>query len=548
MISKATEKNWQKLRTDSQGKLVSRANKRCSTKKIEPTEYVSNVDNLGIIRDLVTQINVPIPSAIFSLGINLLKKANLYNKNHVLTTLKEYKDISINKYLTQVSLPDDEHDILGVVYQMLLTEGEKNIMGSYYTPKSVVTNMVKNFSFSNNETFLDPCCGSGIFLTTVSVKHPSQVFGIDKDHIAVLIAKINLLLKYRKISFTPQVYNWDFLNKSILHKFDYIATNPPWGSKIEAGKESFSLIFKKSFSLLTQKGIIKFLFPEAILNVRSHKNIRKFMLDNGLTSIYLYDGLFSGVVTKYVDIECRNNCKVDSFLLNNKQVIPINSISKSVNYVFNFLNAKDLAIIKKVKTKGIYSLDNSIWGLGIVTGDNKSKLYKEFSKGMEKIYTGKEIQPYSLKPAKNYIYYTRNELQQVAKEEIYRASEKLVYKFISKKLIFSYDNSASLFLNSANILIPSIPNMSIKTVAAFLNSPLFQFIYLKLFGEIKILKGNLLQIRFPKISSSLDKKISNLVDKVLKGNIAEVKTIEKIIFSVYGLTKNEIQYIQDIVN
>lgn len=408
--------------------------------------------------------------------------------------------------------------------------------------------MVKNFSFSNNEIFLDPCCGSGIFLTTVSVKHPSQVFGIDKDPIAVLIAKINLLLKYRKISFTPQVYNWDFLNKSILHKFDYIATNPPWGSKIEAGKESFSLIFKKSFSLLTQKGIIKFLFPEAILKVRSHKNIRKFMLDNGLTSIYLYDGLFSGVVTKYVDIECRNNCKVDSFLLNNKQVIPINSISKSVNYVFNFLNAKDLAIIKKVKTKGIYSLDNSIWGLGIVTGDNKSKLYKEFSKGMEKIYTGKEIQPYSLKPAKNYIYYTRNELQQVAKEEIYRASEKLVYKFISKKLIFSYDNSSSLFLNSANILIPFIPDMSIKTVAAFLNSPLFQFIYLKLFGEIKILKGNLLQIRFPKISSNLDKKISNLVDKVLEGNITEIKTIEKIIFSVYGLTKNEIQYIQDVVN
>lgn len=167
---------------------------------------------------------------------------------------------------------------------------------------------------------------------------------------------------------------------------------------------------------------------------------------------------------------------------------------------------------------------------------------------MEKIYTGKEIQPYSLKPAKNYIYYTRNELQQVAKEEIYRASEKLVYKFISKKLIFSYDNSSSLFLNSANILIPFIPDMSIKTVAAFLNSPLFQFIYLKLFGEIKILKGNLLQIRFPKISSNLDKKISNLVDKVLEGNITEIKTIEKIIFSVYGLTKNEIQYIQDVVN
>ena len=97
---------------------------------------------------------------------------------------------------------------------------------------------------------------------------------------------------------------------------------------------------------------------------------------------------------------------------------------------------------------------------------------------MEKIYTGKEIKPYFLEQARHYIFYQRQALQQTAKEEYYRAKEKLVYKFISKKLVFAYDNTGSLFLNSANILIPSIPNMSIKTVMAFLNTPLYQFLYI----------------------------------------------------------------------
>lgn len=317
-------------------------------------------------------------------------------------------------------------------------------------------------------------------------------------------------------------------------------------------KETFSYFFVKAFEQLKENGTIKFLFPEAILNVKVHKDIRQFILDHaGLVSITIYDDRFSGVTTKYIDIECGNGAYKNSFNVytgSKKRTVEMKTVQETENLVFNLLSDYDLSIIKLVKSIGKYSLQNSIWALGIVTGDNKSKLFSEYHDGMERIYTGKEIQPYVLRPAKNYILYDRANLQQVAKEEIYRAPEKLVYKFISNKLVFAYDNSASLFLNSANILIPNIPSMSIKSVMAFLNSSLFQFMYIKLFGEVKILKGNLIELPFPELSTTDNAKITSLVDELLGGNSAKREEIENYIFSFYGLTNEQITHVRIIVN
>lgn len=569
-ISDATLRNWEKLNTGTNGRLTTRANKRKSKKRVLPMEYISNEDNIAFIQntlDYIDENSIDIMSAILSLGISLLKKANIYNHRHVKTTLEEYASIAVIDELVSSNLPTNEFDILGLIYQSYLQEGKKNIIGSYYTPQKIVYNMTKDFDLSNGALFFDPCCGSGAFLLTVSANEPNQIFGVDKDKVAVLISKINLLLKYKDKEFFPQVYCIDFLmDRSIMQqhpifekKFDYIATNPPWGavnskSNIYAitSKETFSYFFVKAFEQLKENGTIKFLFPEAILNVKVHKDIRQFILDHaGLVSITIYDDRFSGVTTKYIDIECGNGAYKNSFNVytgSKKRTVEMKTVQETENLVFNLLSDYDLSIIKLVKSIGKYSLQNSIWALGIVTGDNKSKLFSEYHDGMERIYTGKEIQPYVLRPAKNYILYDRANLQQVAKEEIYRAPEKLVYKFISNKLVFAYDNSASLFLNSANILIPNIPSMSSKSVMAFLNSSLFQFMYIKLFGEVKILKGNLIELPFPELSTTDNAKITSLVDELLGGNSAKREEIENYIFSFYGLTNEQITHVRIIVN
>ena len=83
---------------------------------------------------------------------------------------------------------------------------------------------------------------------------------------------------------------------------------------------------------------------------------------------------------------------------------------------------------------------------------------------------------------------------------------------------------------------------------AFLNSSLFQYIYMKLFGEVKILKGNLIELPFPQISKEDNEKISLLVEDVLNGKEATKELIEKYIFSIYDLTENQINYIRSTIN
>lgn len=570
-ISNATVRNWEKLNTHSYGRLTTRANKRKSKRRIIPLEYFSNVNNISFVKNILSFVDendLNIMSVIFSLGVNLLKCEGIYDKTHVRKVLSEYSDVNIINDIIMMNLPSDEFDLLGLIYQSYLQEGKRNIVGLYYTPQKIAHQMTKDFDFSDGKLFLDPCCGSGSFLLTVSTGNPYQIFGVDNDKVAVLISKINLLLKYSSLEFIPQVYCLDFLmDYSTIQqqfifgkKFDYIATNPPWGAMDQiyddvntiASKETFSYFFLKAYDHLKKSGKIRFLFPESILNVKKHKDIRRFILNTaGLVCITPYDNMFSGVTTKYVDIECGNGANKEYFMLNKsgeKRIINLKTVYETENLVLNLLSDEDISIIKTVKNRGQYSLQNSVWAIGIVTGDNKSKLFSESHEGMEKIYTGKEIQPFTLQPARNYIVYDRNNLQQVAKDEIYRAPEKLVYKFISSKPVFAYDDSGSLFLNSANILIPTVPSMSIKSVMAFLNSMLFQFMYMKLFGEVKILKGNLMELQFPKLSKTENTKLTMMVDEILKGKIYMKSKIDEYIFALYGLTEEQITYIRRTVN
>ena len=567
LISEATFLNWKRLQTKPEGRLTSRANKRQSSKKFLPREYFVDKGNISFVKNLLERIEAEkadIYSVIFSLGINLLNKHGIYSKPHVLDTLQEYADATILKKFLTMELPLNELDILGIIYQACLQEGKKNTRGSYYTPCNIVNNMTRHFDFSKGETFLDPCCGSGAFLNGLSAVNPNQIYGFDNDRIAVLIAKINLLLKYSTIEFVPQIYCLDFLtlNKSHLiysKKFDYIATNPPWGAVSEniyrldddVYKETFAIFFVKAFQQLKASGVIRFLFPEAVLNVNAHKNLRKFILDAGLVSITKYAENFSGVTTKYVDIECGSQSDKNSFRFfsgNLERRIDIETICATKNLNFNFLSALDISIIRAVKSKGHYSLKDSIWALGIVTGDNKKKLFSAPRANTEKIYTGKEIQPFTLKPAKYWLVYDRNNLQQVAKEEIYRAPEKLVYKFISSKLVFAYDNTQSLFLNSANILIPAVPNMGVKATLAFLNSDLFNFVYVKLFGGVKVLNSNLTELSFPKITAEENAYLTNLVDDILTGAHHLQTKLEMFIFAFYDISKTQAEYIRRFVN
>ncbi|MGT2866538.1 TaqI-like C-terminal specificity domain-containing protein [Streptococcus fryi] len=552
IISDATRRNWGKLSVNIDDKLKSRANKQKSLKKIIPVEYLQDTDKINLIEKISETYTGAVTEAIYSIAVSLLQIEGIYERQSVQEILLAFqRENNIDLIPIDETIPrfNNKDDFLGALYQSFLTEGDKNKNGSYYTPRQIVNDMLYEFDLTEETTFLDPCCGSGAFLMGVRTNNPSNLFGIEKDPIAAFIAKVNLILSYKDINFKPQILCGDFLQDEVFFSshdsFDFIATNPPWGNKTKIvsnlidSKESFVHFFVKSYKLLKEGGRVNFLFPESILNVKSHKVIREFIISNhDLHEIHQYSSSFTGVVTNFISMNFIKGVKSNTVTIRNKNEefnVEYTAFNHTENKVFSLLKPQEEQIVEKVLSRSAYSLSSSQWALGIVTGNNKEKLKSSDGPNLEKIYTGKEIDKFKLKEAKNYIYYDRDSFQQVAKDEIYRAKEKLVYKFVSNKLIFAYDDSSSLFLNSANILIPNIPGMSTKSVLAFLNSSLYQFLYEKLFGELKVLKGNLSELPFPKIDSKTNYELTKLVDEIIYEGKNNQKEIDEIVYRLFEL-------------
>ena len=131
-ISYATVKNWEKLNTNSEGRLEKRANKRRSKKRIIPCEYLENKENITVI-EKITELakGKDIKNIMYTLSLIFLKSAGVSEHENVKTVIADYSGYSYLSEFEDVLLPGDEYDFLGAVYQSLLSEGRKNTIGSY---------------------------------------------------------------------------------------------------------------------------------------------------------------------------------------------------------------------------------------------------------------------------------------------------------------------------------------------------------------------------------------------------------------------------------
>ncbi|MCK4745078.1 N-6 DNA methylase, partial [Candidatus Parcubacteria bacterium] len=468
--------------------------------------------------------------ALLFIGLNLLVKKNLlspitiedikkkkdlryFNKQigeEIKSWLIEIEKLKIKKeysFLLNCLLPK-QRDVLGFIYQSLLLEGKKSQSGSYYTPPNIVDNIIDEYVKKDSKV-LDPCCGTGQFLLAFAdiIKDPNNIYGVDIDEIAVRIARINLLIKYKNRDFAPNIVckntlfeigNYDLfsLNDENIRNFDIIATNPPWGlhfSKQDtetlkkiypqiSSFESFSYFLKKGIDLLKDDGILSFILPESILNVKTHKDIRGIILNNTQIKKIIYlDRVFKNVFTPVIRLDLAKSVKIDNeikvYKENKNYKVNQSRWKNNQDFIFNIhASGFDTEIIDKIYNINHTTLKGqSDWALGIVTGDNSKYIINKLKDGYEKIYKGKDVKKFVLKKPDNYIQFTPAKFQQSAPQEKYRAKEKLIYKFISKYLVFAYDDKQKLTLNSANIVIPKIPDYPIKIIAALFNSSLYQF-------------------------------------------------------------------------
>jgi len=497
---------------------------KLSTEHIIPTQCITNSGVSEFLKSL-KQYKASKQSILFSIGCELVKN----NANpHLEFFLSEhsYSKIKIN------NIPQNEFDLLGSAYQYLNSKKENLERGSFYTGYKIAKDFVNDLDFTKNQTILDPSCGSGTFLFNSNAS-PDQIFGVDNDPVAVMIAKFNYFIKFPNAKY-PNIFCDDF--------FIWHSNN----KQIKFG-ESFSYFIEIGYTLLKNNGILRYLLPESILNVKKHSDVRKFILDNtNLRKIKKYKGKFSGVMSEVYMLEIDNNKNSHDLIFEDSEIIKIpKTIFKNLkNNIFAYLNKQDISIIEKVKSLYFHNLSNSIFALGVVSGGNGEKLFDYPIENSEPIYTGKDVIKYKLLPPTKHIIFDRSKLQQVASDTIYRAPYKLIYKTINKHIKVAIDTTGSLTTNSANIIIPNIIGFDIYTIMGFLNSQLYSFLNIKLFGGVnKIAKENLQALPFPKISNEENLYIKKLVIQTMQTE--DDTELQKYINSIFGLTFDEIQYINN---
>ena len=231
-------------------------------------------------------------------------------------------------------------------------------------------------------------------------------------------------------------------------------------------------------------------------------------------------------------------------------------LESNPGYSFDiFANNSDLSLLKKIFQTPHTTLANKAdWALGIVTGNNKKYVLDCKAPGSEPLLTGKNIKKFLSTDPDNFIKFEPHNFQQVAPEEKFRAKEKLLYKFISKELIFSYDDKMTLTLNSANILIPKIDNYPLKTILALFNSTLYQFIFQKKFSTFKILRGDLEQLPLPILNSETHNRIESSVNKLLHQDATANERLDRynrlndLIMDIFELKNHEQAYVKENVS
>lgn len=588
------------LANGSLAKLNKRANKRRSHSNVIPIEYADNQDvfeSILSITELFKYNNLDRDIVLLVTTLNLLKQVGLiididqfpnrqisYTNDIVKEEIEDWlckmDGVQITEHYNDILKKDIplNCDFLGLLYQSLLNVGERAKTGTYYTPKHIVLDAV-NQNIKKNFTVLDPCCGTGQFLLSASEKidSPVNLWGFDIDKTAVRLAKINLLLKFPKHRFKPNIHCVNSLLEDTIDNtyFDLVITNPPWGAHFSTeeevllrkkykqinSNEAFSYFLEAGIKYLKNGATLSYILPESILNIKVHKDIREKILNQTtIKRIIHLDRPFNEVFTNVVRIDLINKKVKNSTIIakkNSQQFYSEQSrLLSNDDFIFDvFTSSMETVLIDKVFSLKHRTLkDNAIWALGIVTGDNKKYIQENNHSDLEPILTGKDIKRFCSNRPSKYIRFIPENFQQVAPEEKYRAKEKLLYKFISKQLVFAYDDRQTLTLNSANILIPTISNYPIRTILALFNSTLYQFIFEKKFNAIKVLKSHIEQLPLPDINKEQHIRLEKLVDKLLNEELGMderkslYKKLDDEVMNLFSLNDQEKDRIYNEVN
>ena len=202
-------------------------------------------ENLGAaIVGAMRQIEIANPDTLY--GVLSMFSAQKWTNKAILNDgkIRDLIELLSKRKLGNKNYPAD---LMGDAYEILLkkfADDSKAQAGEFYTPRSVVSLLVRILDPQPGETVYDPACGSGgMLIEAIRYMHDDtlccgSIFGQEKNVVNAAIAKMNLFLHGASDFNVLQgdtLRDPKILQSGNIAKFDCVIANPPfslenWGA------------------------------------------------------------------------------------------------------------------------------------------------------------------------------------------------------------------------------------------------------------------------------------------------------------------------------
>jgi len=289
---------------------------------------------------------------------------------------------------------------------------DKKSTGSYYTPSYLASFITKRvFSFGNKTSLsiLEPSVGDGAFVDEINKIKQIKISLTALDINEVELEKAATKWKKKKACFKTK----DFLEYSNHSKFSLIIGNPPYVKKNRLTSKQIDLcreIHKKeglsevsvkniwttflikSNTLLTDDGILAFILPSELLQVKFAEEVREYLKrEFQRIEIFTFNDLMfeckgqdTIVLFAYkvhieageffTNIESKENLENNSFILNHNNLL----VESKVKWTHHFLDSDELTFLYNLKQQLNTVNDICESKPGIVTAANNFFIINKF--------------------------------------------------------------------------------------------------------------------------------------------------------------------------
>lgn len=327
----------------------------------------------------------------------------------------------------------------------------------------------------------------------------------------------------------------------------------------------FIFMTHKGAELMNPGGTLAFIIPNTILSQEYYKDTRKMILENHrlLVLVDYQDMPFEHAVVENVTLifgkqKASDDAEVRVLKGTTESIqpfksIPLASFQKNKTCAFS-INSNDFIDKLFEGTVPLSSLCNINQAIAL-KGDKSLSCKTEAAPDYYRLLDGRNINKYGIQWTGVYLDYDLERIHSCKRKDIFEVPEKLLFRRVSSTLMFTYDNSQYYALNTLVVVTKKDGCSSeLKYLLALLNSTLMNYIYAnkykstkKVFSEIQARSVGELPIKetdCPEIISLVDEALEAKTNN-FTADIGDImKKIDNIVYSIYGLTSDEIAEVE----